>query len=103
MRAYINEVWNMFGNYFMEHAIKVVPRSENMIVDSLAVTVGIFKTPMAEKRENKIHVRDKPSIPDNSKDWQVFKYDDKIKRFLELLDEFANTQIDNDNFCLENI
>ena len=26
MRAYMNEVWDMFGNYFTEHKIRVVPR-----------------------------------------------------------------------------
>ena len=33
MRAYRNEVWDMFGNYFMEHTIKVVPRYEKTVVD----------------------------------------------------------------------
>ena len=25
MRAYRNEVWDMFGNYFTEHKIRVIP------------------------------------------------------------------------------
>ena len=31
MRAYRNEVWDMFGNYFIEHNIKVIPRDENTV------------------------------------------------------------------------
>ena len=47
MRAYRNEVWDMFGNYFIEHTIKVVPRYENTVVDSSAIVAGKFKTPSA--------------------------------------------------------
>ena len=45
MRAYRNEVWDIIGNFFTEHTIKVVPRYENTIADSLEVAVGKFKTP----------------------------------------------------------
>ena len=103
MRAYRNEVWDMFDNFFTEHAIKVVPRSENMIVDSILVTARRFKTPMVGWREHKVHVRNRPSIPDNSKQWIFFEDDEEIKIFLELSDVFANTQIDKENCHLENI
>ena len=43
MRAYRNEVWDMIGNFFTERTIKVVPRYENTVVDSLAVAAGKFK------------------------------------------------------------
>ena len=101
MRAYRIEVWDMFDNYFIEHTIRVVPRCENMIIDSLAVAAGRFKTPVAGRREKKVGIRNRPSIPDNSKNWQVFEYDEQINIFLELSDEFANTQIDNENCHLE--
>ena len=39
----------------------------------------------------------RPSIPDNSKYWQVFEDDMQIKRFLELSGEFVNTHIDGEN------
>ena len=84
MRAYINEVWDMFDNFFIEHAIRVIPRIENMIVDSLEIAAGRFRIPVAEKKEHKVFIRNRPSIPDNSKYWQVFKNDEQIKRFLEL-------------------
>ena len=37
MRAYRKEVWDMFGNYFTEHTIRVVPRYENIVADSLVI------------------------------------------------------------------
>ena len=53
MRAYRNEVWDMFGNYFTEHTIKVVPRYENAVANSLVVSAGKFKTPSASQRDIK--------------------------------------------------
>ena len=45
----------------------------------------------------KITVAHITSIHDNSKYWQVFKDDMQIKIFLEMSDEFVNTQIDAKN------
>ena len=68
MRAYRNEVWDMFGNYFIEYKIRVIPRIENMVGDSLVVVVGKFKTPIASQRKYiKVDIVNRPSIPDNSK------------------------------------
>ena len=39
----------------------------------------------------------RPSIPDNSKYWQVFEDVMQIRRFLELSEEFVNTPIDTEN------
>ena len=69
MRAYRNEVWDMIGKFFMEHTIKVVPRYENTVADSLAVAAGKFKTPSAGQKEYKVDIINRPSIPDNSKYW----------------------------------
>ena len=52
MRAYRNEVWDIFGNYFTEHKIRVIPRYENTIADSLAVAAGKFKIPTIDSRES---------------------------------------------------
>ena len=93
----------MFGNYFIEHAIRAVPRSGNMIFDSLEVVVGISKTPMDGKKEHKVFIRNRPSIPDNSRYWQVVEDHEHINIFLELSYDFANTQIDNENSHLKNI
>ena len=69
MRDYRNEVWDMFGNYFTEHTIRVVPRYENKVVDSLAIAAGKFKTPTVDQKKYKVDIVNRPSILDNSKYW----------------------------------
>ena len=51
MRAYKNEVWDMFGNYFIEKKIRVVPRIENQAVYYLAIAAGVFKTPIYSQKK----------------------------------------------------
>ena len=97
MRAYRNEVWDMIGNFFTEHTIQVVSRHENTIADSLEVAAGKFKTPIAGQKEYQVDIVNRPSIPDNSKYWQVFEDDMQIRRFLELSGEFVNTHINTEN------
>ena len=67
MKYYRNEVWDMFGNYFTEHNVKVIPRYDNTVADSLAIAAGKFKTPTAGKRKYKVDIVNRPSIPDNTK------------------------------------
>ena len=81
MRAYKNEVWDMFGNYFAEHHVKLIPRYANTVANSLAIAAGKFKTPTVGKRKYKVDIVNRPSIPDNTKYWQVFEDDMQIKRF----------------------
>ena len=50
-RAYMNKVWDMFGNYFTEHSVKVIPRYDNTVAYSLAIVAGKFKTPTGGKRK----------------------------------------------------
>ena len=92
----------MFGNYFTEHKIRVIPRYENTVVDSLVVAAGKFKTPIVGYRKYKVDIVNRPSIPDNSEHWQVFEDDMQIKIFLELPSEFVNTHIDSENDYFEN-
>ena len=40
-------------------------------------------------------------MPDNSKYWQVFEDDMKIKIFLELSGEFVNTQVESENIIVK--
>ena len=56
MRAYRNEVWDMLGNFFMEHTIQVIPRHENLVADSLAVAAGKFETPVTGQREYQVEI-----------------------------------------------
>ena len=83
-RAYINEVWDMLGNFFSEHRVMVIPRIENMIVDSLATIARKFKIPIYSNKKYKIEVVNRPSIPDNYKYWKFFEDDLQINRLLEM-------------------
>ena len=94
MRDYTKEVWDMLGNYFTEHKIRVISRIENGVADYLVVAVGKFKTPIHSQKKYKVEFVNRPSIPDNSNYWQVFDDDLQIKIFLEMYDEFVNTHID---------
>ena len=67
MRAYRNEMWDMFGNYFTEHTIRVVPKYENIVADSLVVAARKFKTPIVGQRKYKVDIVNRPSMVDNSK------------------------------------
>ena len=67
MRAYRNEVRDMFGNYFIEHSVKVIPRYDNTVVDSLEIAARKFKSPTTGKRKYKVDIVNRPSIPDNTK------------------------------------
>jgi hypothetical protein len=42
-------------------------------------------------------MRHRPSIPNNVHHWQVFEDDEQIKQFLEMVDEFSETHIDQEN------
>jgi hypothetical protein len=42
-------------------------------------------------------MRHHPSIPNNIQHWQVFEDDEKLRKFLESLDEFAETHTDQEN------
>ena len=94
MGAYKNEFLDMLGNFFTYYKVRVIPILENQVVDSLATTAGNFKVPIYSKKKYKITVVHRPSIIDNSNYWKVFEDDLKIKRFLEMSNEFVNTQID---------
>ena len=65
----------MFRNFFIEHMVQVIPRDENAITDSLATVVGKFEAPTVGKRKYKVEIVNRPSIPNNTKYWQVFEDD----------------------------
>ena len=87
----------MLGNLFTQDKIRLIPRRENQVADSLATIARNFKVPIYSKKKYKIAVVNRPSIPDNSKYWQVFEDDLQLKLFLELSGEFVNTQVDTKN------
>jgi hypothetical protein len=76
--------------------ISFIPREENTVVDSLAVSASNFRVPLPPKLRYDTEVKYRPSIPDNVKHWKVFEDDLEIKRFLETVDEFSELHIDQD-------
>ena len=59
----------MFRNYFTEHKVQVIPRYENIVVDSLATAARKFETHFVGKRKYKVDIVNRPSILDNTKYW----------------------------------
>jgi ribonuclease HI len=96
LRAYRNEVWDMIDSFFLDFNISFVPREENSVADSLAVSASNFKVPFPPKLKYEVEIKYRPSIPDNVKHWKVFEDDIEIKKFLETVDEFSDMHIDQD-------
>ena len=64
------------------------------MADSLAVVASTFHPPQNPLLRYEVEVRYRPSIPDNIKHWQVFEDEEQMKRFLEIVGEFSNMEID---------
>jgi hypothetical protein len=74
--------------------VHFIPQAENQQANSLAKEASTFAPPTAFKLKYHIKVRHKPSIPNNIQHWQVFKDEEHIRKFLEMVDDFSETHID---------
>jgi hypothetical protein len=97
LRSYINEVWDLMDSFFSTFNISFIPREENIVVDSLVLSVSNFRIPIPPKIKYDVEVKYRPSIPDNVKYWKVFKDDLELENFLETVDEFFSLHIDQDH------
>jgi hypothetical protein len=97
LRYYINEVWDLVDSFFFAFNILFIPREENIMADSLAVSASNFRIPIPPKIKYDVEVKYKPSIPDNVKYWKVFEDDLELESFLETVDEFSALHIDQDH------
>jgi hypothetical protein len=77
--------------------ILFVPREDNFMVDSLAISASNFKVPLPPKLRYDVEVKYRPSIPGNVKHWKVFGDDIEIKRFMEIIDDFSTLHVDQDS------
>jgi hypothetical protein len=93
---YKNEVWDLIDNFFSAFNISFIPREENTLADSLAVSASQFRIPLPPRIKYDVEIRYRPSVPDNIKHWKVFKDDLEIRKFLESVDEFSALHIDQD-------
>lgn len=100
MRAYKNAVLDIL-KMFPAYTLIAVPRSQNIIVDSLAIAVSNLKIPMNSSNKFEIHVKHRPTVLDNLRYWQVFWDDNEINAFLQNEGKFKNAFIDDVCDCNE--
>lgn len=67
-----------------------------MMVDSLATASNISKPPQNPLLRYEFDVRHRSSVSNNVKYQKVFQYEYKIKRFMEVIEEFSNAIINQE-------
>jgi ribonuclease HI len=96
LKSYRNEVWDLIDNFFSAFNISFIPREDNVVADSLAVSASQFKVPQPSMAKYDVEIKYRPSVLDNVKHWKVFEDDLEIEKFLQSLDEFSALHIDQD-------
>jgi len=96
LKAYRDEVLTMIKS-FVKFKINHIPIAMNELADSLAVSACNFIPPIPPQLNYEIKVKYRPSLPDNVKFWKVFEDDAELTRFLGVMDEFVDLQIDTEN------
>jgi len=97
LQSYRNCAWDLIENFFSSVNVHFIPRAENLQADSLAKEASTFPPLTVFKLRYHIEVRNKPSILNNIQHWQVFEDDEQIRKFLEMVDDFTETHIDQEN------
>jgi len=69
----------------------------NQKVDSLALAARNFKATIIPQVKYEIEMKFRPAIPYNVKNWGVFQDEKDVERFLQVVEEFAYNEIDQDN------
>jgi len=83
-------------NTFTEFQLTKISRTHNLHAHSLATFASTCKLPFEPSHCFTAEIKHRPSIPNNIKDWQVFKDDTQINNFLTLQQEFSGLNIDTD-------
>jgi ribonuclease HI len=96
LRSYRNEVWDLIENFFSAFNISFIPREKNALVDSLTVSMSLFRIPLSPKRKYDVEIKYRPAILDNVRHWKVFEHNLEINDFLQAVDEFFSLKIDQD-------
>lgn len=71
------------------------------MVDALAIASSNFNPMQNPLLKYEIRVRYRPSVLDNVKHWQVFEDDEKIKNFMEVIEEFLTFVINQEGEVTE--
>jgi ribonuclease HI len=96
LKAYRDEVWKVRDSFSI-FEISYIPRDMNQLADSLAVSASMFIPPMPPRLSYEIQVKYRPYLPDNIKYWKVFEDDDELNRFIQVVDEFSDMHVDQQN------
>ena len=100
LNAYKDEVWKLRDS-FMVFELSYIPRALNHLDASLAVSASLFVPPLPPKLSYDVQVKYRPSLPDNVKFWRVFENDEELSKFLQLVDEFFDIHLDQENLNME--
>jgi hypothetical protein len=68
----------------------------------LATSASVFKITISPNKRYEIEVKHRPTVPDNIKYWKIFEEDKHVEIFLQMSDEFANLNIDDECCCEQN-
>jgi hypothetical protein len=96
LRNYRNEAWDLIDNFFSAFNISFIPREDNAVADSLAVSSNFLKVSLPSVVNSDVGIRYRPFVPDNVKHWKVFEDDHEIEKFLRSVDEFSMLHINQD-------
>lgn len=64
MRSYRNVVLDIL-KAFSQYTLSLIPRTQNVIADSLAIATSMVKIPIRPNHKYSIHVKHHPTFPDN--------------------------------------
>ena len=81
--------------------LSYIPRAMNHLADFLAISASLFVPHLPPKLSYDIQFKYKPSLPDNVRFWKVFENDDELSKFLQVVDEFYDMHIDQENLNME--
>jgi len=95
LRAY-RKVATEILNTFSESQLTKILRKHNLHAHSLATFASTCKLPFEPNHHFIAEIKDRPIVPDNIKNWQVFENDTQINNFLTLQEEFSSLNIDAD-------
>jgi ribonuclease HI len=96
LKNYRNEVWDLIDSFFLAFNISFIPREENAPADFQAFSASLFEAPARPADRSEVEIRYRPSVPDNVRHWKVFEDDQEIEKFLQSIDDFSASRIDED-------
>lgn len=79
--------------HFGAFSINWIERSKNIMADVLA-NVALNNDDITLTGISIVEIKDRPAIPDNVYNWQVFVDDEDILRFIQYIDDYDGHKID---------